>query len=513
VTYRTKLSSILGLVLLSSACSFAQSGDQERIGASSADLLVAPTATLIKPPPPPPPADPNFVGDASSIAIIEADADKLWATWFANVDDVGQLRQAFQGTGSADFAIYQQRLDALVKMYDLLLPIDRVRAMRFLDRLHAMCNVLLANRDDHRGAPMDPFRGRVMKAWGSITANRDNKWNTDPVSSGDYIYAMAAFARRVADNPTLFCQDSLVDAVRFTTAAFETYMEFHDELYIPNGSTYAWYNEPLGYAGLTCDNGASGCEGYRDRAGQPIAYNEGLSMMRAMAEAALAANSALYRNSHDGSGDDVLSALRMFYMTSEGPVVIARNVQWFLDSLSRNFWSNGELYYYWVAQPGNDWAQDTPHAQYEIRSIVDIFEMRPRLDPILAANGHSERVRLDPIILSGFSNTFLLRVWTNDYSDKTGTKQNILAENVVGDAPKQNRNMECAGFTALGQIDNWAWERCRDSVFHSFGSAGDSLRVDNHAALLRYRQGPKSNPAQQPPPQIAVACGSMQTLP
>src|SRR5262249_25600825 len=156
----------------------------------------------------------------------------------------------------------QERLDALIKMYDLLLPIDRVRAFRFLDRLRAMSNVLLANRDDHRGAPVDPFRGRVMQAWGSYTGDPDGKGNTDPSTSGNYIYAMAAYARRVFDNPSLFCPDQIADAVRFTTAAYETYMAFHKELYFPQYGSQAWYNEPLAYATLACNDGGSSCEGY-----------------------------------------------------------------------------------------------------------------------------------------------------------------------------------------------------------------------------------------------------------
>ena len=35
---------------------------------------------------------------------------------------------------------------------------------------------LLANRDDVRGFPVDPFRGRVMKAWSAFTRNRDCQW-------------------------------------------------------------------------------------------------------------------------------------------------------------------------------------------------------------------------------------------------------------------------------------------------------------------------------------------------
>jgi hypothetical protein len=235
-----------------------------------------------------------------------------------------------------------------------------------------------------------------------------------------------------------------------------------------------------------------------------------------MAEAALAANSTLYRTSHDGADDDVLSALRMFYLTNEAPVVISRNVQWFKDNLTHDVWSNGAPYYDWKAQPGNKDPQDTAHAQYELGSLVAVFELKPRLDAILAASGHSERVALDPTFLSGFSNTFLLRVWTYDYADPTGLYGNILADTVEEGDPKtptQNRNVECAGWTTLAQIDYWVWVRCRDSTFKSNGKGGNYLRVDNHASLLRYRHGPTSNPAQPPPPAIPVACGSTQSAP
>jgi hypothetical protein len=521
VNPRAKLSCVVALAVASSAC-----GDPppDEAASSGSDLAISPerggppsSYRPPRPPPPPPPADPPlFIGDASSISIIQHDADAFWLQWFEGVDDVGNVQASFRGTGSPDFWGLQQRLDALIKMYDLLLPIDRVRAMRYLDRLHAICNVLLANRDDHRSfAQADPFRGRIMQAWGAYTPDRDNQWNTDPVTSGNFIYAMAAFARRVADNPTLFCQDSLADAVRFTTAAFETYMEFHDELAI--GSTTAWYNEPSAYGKLLCDEVDDGvshrCKGYRDRAGQPIAFNEDLSMMRAMAEAAVAANSTLYRSSPDGSDADIVSALRMYYLTNEAPVVLLKNVQWFHDNLAPNVWSNGAVYWDWHSQPGNSWAQDTPHAQYELGSLVAIFELKSRLDAILAASGHSDDVPLDAMV-RGFANTFLLRVWTYDYSDATGVYQNILAGAVDGTgdkSPTKNSNVECGGWTTLSQIDNWVWVRCRDSVFKSNFSGGNYLRVDNHASLLRYRQGPTSNPAQPPPPPVSVACGTRQT--
>src|SRR6266700_4227376 len=87
------------------------------------------------------------------------------------------------------------------------------------------------NRDDVRGFPVDPFRERVMPAWGAYTADRDGKWNTDPVFAGLFTYAMAAFARRVADHPSLHDQYG-TDAIRFVTATIETYEAFRPELHL-----------------------------------------------------------------------------------------------------------------------------------------------------------------------------------------------------------------------------------------------------------------------------------------
>ena len=55
-----------------------------------------------------------------------------------------------------------------------------------------MASAFLDNRDDKRGSPIDPFRGRVMVAWGGVTTDRDCQWNTDPVTAGLFVYAMTA---------------------------------------------------------------------------------------------------------------------------------------------------------------------------------------------------------------------------------------------------------------------------------------------------------------------------------
>jgi hypothetical protein len=50
--------------------------------------------------------------------------------------------------------------------------------------------------------------------------------------------------------------------------------------------------------------------------------------------------------------------------------------------------------------------------------------------------------------------------------------------------PISSPNWECAGWIPLALFEHWMWIRCRDSTFHDPGF----LRVDNWAALLRYRQ-------------------------
>lgn len=110
-------------------------------------------------------------------------------------------------------------------MVDLVAPLDLVRATTYLSRLGAIAGALLANRVDKRGFPVDPFRGRVMPARGGITNDRDCKWNTHASTSGLFVYAMAAFARRVLDWPAQYPQFEN-QAVALVTAAFETYQAF-----------------------------------------------------------------------------------------------------------------------------------------------------------------------------------------------------------------------------------------------------------------------------------------------
>jgi hypothetical protein len=345
-------------------------------------------------------------------------------------------------------------------MYDLVAPIDRDRALLYLERLRLIAGALLANRDDHRSIPptnrppIDSFRQRAMEAWGGVTADRNGRWNTDVVTSGMFVYPMAAFARRVGDNPALQtkCRSPIVSpepivasktvrpedlsrrrpvaiensrsphdtnpatasrnnpefqlwticsaAVRFTTAALETYKAFLPEQHFTSSDPHAYFTQPRLYAALDC-KGNHACEGYRDTAGKPLAYNENLSMMKALAETALAANSQLYRSSTDATPSNLALA------TKFAPQLIAKNVLYFKDAVT--FYRDGAatLAIWNHQEPLKPHVQDTAHGGFELESLAVIFEDQDRLNDLLSARKTQCAYHIEQVILYSHRQYFL----------------------------------------------------------------------------------------------------------
>ena len=159
----------------------------------------------------------TYISNSNDRATVLADADTFFSGmgYFEDTDAHEAVRFTTYFNNVADVCI-KANPDifwyigpfpaALIQVYDLVLPLDLDRAATYLTRLGTIAGTLLANRDDKRGNPADPFRGRVMAAWGAYTPNRDGQWNTDVVTSGMMVYAMAAFARRVVDRPDLYPQ-------------------------------------------------------------------------------------------------------------------------------------------------------------------------------------------------------------------------------------------------------------------------------------------------------------------
>jgi hypothetical protein len=417
----------------------------------------------------------TFIGDANDPATILADSDVFYSTYCAASDNdegappgVDWIDASFTESTTPPYWYLGQITSALVQMYDLVAPLDSMRAGRYLKRLGRIAGELLANRDDKRGFPADTFRGRVMPAWGARD-DHDGTWNTGVVTSGLFTYAMAAFARRVADNTALYAQYE-PDAIRFVTATIKTYKAFRPELHLKQSDAQAYFVNPLNYP--------------HELAGKPISYNENFSMMKALAEAALAGDSALYRGSAN------VTPFRLRLATQEAPLLIAKNFTFFDKHLRSKTLSDGTPYFEWEheqrrSRPGGE---DTAHAQFELGCLAILLDDKIRLNALLERAGRSERVALSTPLFVRFANTFLRKVWQYDFQNPNGIR-NVLAGNVKGEVSEADRrgakNSECAGWIPLAQFDPWVWIRARDTTFHNPGY----LREDNHASLLRYRPG------------------------
>jgi hypothetical protein len=433
----------------------------------------------------------TYIGDANDPATILADAHTFFSSYFQLTDDdeVQRVNQFFMPTLAWDrnFEFLGRLTSALVQVYDLVLPFDGKMAERFLQRLAAIGGALLANRDDMVPPPLgplgpEPFRGRVMPAWGHVTPDRDGEWNTDVYSSGFFAYAMAAFARRVADHPARYAQHQ-GDAIRFITAVIETYVGFHSEIHLVEGDPHAYFKSPMGYKTLVCPDGEpfgrfqSSCQGYRKGAGNPLDYNEGLSMMKALAECALAADSALYR------GSAAATPVQLRLATEEMPLLIAKNLAFFVDNLSLKALADGTPYFEWQSQLVNGHIENIPHGGLSLDCLAVILELQIALDSLLARAGRAERVPFSTSVGIGFANTFLRKIW----------RQDVLSYNVDGSGDRSAKNNAgCTGFIPYAQFDQWVWRRSRDTTFRPLvddnGTPTPHLVEANHGALLRYRE-------------------------
>lgn len=493
-----------------------------------------------------------FVGDNDTRPVIQAETDHLWWAYFWNtsvsesndVDATFGINRDTDGDGDIDCTYcpdwwaFGRRAQVLVQMYDLLAPIDFPRAMVYLERLRVLSWALLANRDDKRtigvppgvptidGKPRDDTHGgRVMPAWGQFYPQGwwgTTRWETDPGLSGLFTYPMAAFARRVAERPDAFCGEYRQDAITFTNAVIETYVAFREvDMHLSDSDPFAYYKWPDAYVNLVCDLPAGDekddCDKLQLHRGQPIPWNLSLSNLKAMADVATAADSALYQSAPEASPDSI------YFATNEAPRLIAKNINTFVDDMLWDQLPDATWYAYWdykkykpyacgfpyyddVCLDDRSWAEDMGHGQFTLQSLVSIWENRGVIDGLLARNGYPERLSSGPQGLSrtlfGYiKTTFLRRIWRYDPADMS--RQNVLGRWVDGggdalfestfaepdeDVDGKNGNEDAAGFIGLSQFDPWVWVHARDAVYKQTSTgASPNRREDNHAYLLRYR--------------------------
>ncbi len=395
-----------------------------------------------------------YIGDANDRATILADATTFFNSQFiareaTDEDEAIAISGYFPSATGPPFWPYFEDIAGLVQVYDLVAPLDADLAETCLSRLGAIAGALLDNRDDNLSSPpVDVFRERVMPAWGGTD---DGKWHTDPGTAALFTYAMAAFARRVVQQPSLYAKHG-PDAIRFITATIQTYQAFRPEILWAD--PYAYFLPPF----------------REDPFLTPIAYNLDLAMMQTLAEVAPAADSSLYRSSTQLTPED-LQQVYIQLATEEGPRLIAMNVAFRVAHLRPQTLDDGTPYYAWDYFLGAGGAEDTHHSQFELGCLAVIYDRQVRLNALLARAGYPERVALSPSIFVRFANTFLRVVW----------RHNVLSGDSAGGNGEESE--ECAGWIPLAQFDPWVWTRARDTI-----AALTDMRADNHGALLRYRK-------------------------
>jgi len=453
-------------------------------------------------------------GEDNSTASIIADSDRFWWRYFGNWDIEGTIRShlSHNSPGPAGISAWWEygiRAEALIKMYDLLAPVDFARALVYLERLRRMSNAFLDNRDDKRLSasfpnvsqypdpppPYDTFHRQIMPGWGSLLPENGNHWTAQVDMSGLFTYPMAAFARRVADHPDWFCLGYRQDAIKFTNAVLETYTAFRTDMLLSAGWSF-----------------------YRGLDGQGSPYNVTLSSLRSLVEVASAANSQLYTSSSQFNPDNFC------YATNEAPYFIAGNVKWFVDNIQSGDPSKtvDHIPWYWwryaLYRPASPNPENLSHAQLTLGSLLLVWENRTIIDGLLAHNGYSQRVAslLTSTFFTTIANTFLERIWYYDYTPGSqlhdlltdridGPNSDVYRINEPLPTLSQHGNAYCAEFVPLAQFNPWVWARCRDAAFNSalvpdpacIPPNGDTagaldcthpaLVVTNHAALLRYR--------------------------
>jgi hypothetical protein len=156
------------------------------------------------------------------------------------------------------------------------------------------------------------------------------------------------------------------------------------------------------------------------------------------------------------------------------PLLIAKNVAFFVDHLRLKTLSDGTPYAEWDYQETKHNVENIAHGNTDLDYLGVILEDQLRLDALLARAGRPERIPLSPELGRRFANTFLRKIW----------QSNTLSAKIDGGGERGTKyNESCTGFIPFAQFDPWVWTRSRDTV-----CARPSLVHDNHAALLRYRK-------------------------
>ena len=360
----------------------------------------------------------------------------------------------------------------MVRMFEL------TRAPKYLKHLWDIAEITLRYRDDRhpgdgRGRDdngdcmvcrppfIDGERGGVQAAWGSgLYADYVGGGGLNPVdavTSGDYAYPIAAFARIVAEDPSA-CPDDACRrrAVELANASIQVLQPFASQSdahttsagYLAgsisrpvrfatakqcqdatNAATRHLRRSPpldleghasqaqIDYYKSQIKNGKRNCDRQSDYAGRPWSYNEAGALMSAFIELWRALDSGFYRASTLRVPDAALARALI-------PFLVATHERYFVDHLrtSTDKDTNKVLgtRYEWnynddVPSPH---VEDTSHGNFDMMYVGVLRDVAERLNAVTAPAG--EPLAFDNAILRRLANTFLQAIAPPDDIDHGG---------------------------------------------------------------------------------------------
>ena len=470
--------------------------------------------------------------------------------WMSDADKSARLstyawamvnRQAWMQWGIAD----ESR--AMVRMWEL------THDPKYVDQLQAIDNILLKGRDDnntgddypgqadldtwaHNANPMcvkckPPFtdreRGAVEPAWGSGMypdfASDGGLNPADPMMSGLYGYALAAFARIVAEDPSLRADKSkhyADDAVKFVNADIQTALAFMPQMnfsssgdfvegtldypaVFPNAEQctrahdYAadharWFSwdgsrdadKNLAHLlGLIDSSKADNCDHAGVYAGKPLPHNQTMGYMMMLVELWRAIDSDVYRDSNGRSTEADATALLI-------PRLVAREQRYFANRLQiKNDAAQGERYSWHYEDDVPDPHAEDGHANLDMVYLDLLRQNLDRLNTVAQPAG--EPIQMDDAMLRRFANTFLQEYARPSEIDSGGNIRFDVGGRSDTDVgkPADASDSLCDGWVTLAVVDATVYRMCRDVMLRVGAPDADGVRqpylsIASHAALL-----------------------------
>jgi len=445
-------------------------------------------------------------GTAVTAADIAA-FDTQWMQPAQLADELGGAQCTFFDRFPPETWTTEPEMTSLARMYEI------THDHKYLDADQQFIELALQYRDDNYNPsapypcnfsspyapphPIDAFRNRVMPAWGGLNPDH-GCLNFVPEATSSLIgYAIATFARIVAEDPTL--QPAYGNnAIRYANAALETAWAFMPQVTTNKvGSVSEAHLSQLDIyrtkpTQTQCDIPASkvppncfftnlsqeetNCKNQRVVAGAPLADNESLDYAMMLIELWRALDSPFYQQSNQQAAN--AAASRTLF-----PVLVSRFYRYFVnrthvvsDSLGDRF-----TWHYQDDQPSSIklYPEDVSHGASDIR-LVEV--LRASFDRInAAATSGGEPIPMDLTQLDHFANTFLEEIapGTNFNADVNGA-----AAKPDPKTGQYDDDGDCDGWVDLSVADPRVWGICHDITLRVLNESQPYLTMGNHSALL-----------------------------